>query len=50
MKVIITTDRPGSQLDKITKYTNKSLVKIGDRFAIDYIIENYKDITEYWNL
>jgi choline kinase len=46
MKVIITTSGTGSRLDKITKYTNKALVKIGDKFAIDYIIDNYKHIED----
>ena len=43
MKVIITTSGTGSRLDKITKYTNKSLVKSGDKLSIDYIIHNYKN-------
>lgn len=44
MKVIITTSGTGSRLDKITKYNNKSLVKVGDKLAIDYIIDNYKKL------
>lgn len=48
MKVIITTSGIGSRLDNLTKMTNKSLVNIGEKFVIDYIIEyylQYKNIT-----
>jgi NDP-sugar pyrophosphorylase family protein len=44
MKVIITASGTGSRLGNITLYTNKSLVKVGDKFTIDYIIDFYKDI------
>jgi NDP-sugar pyrophosphorylase family protein len=44
-KVIITTSGIGERLGEHTKYTNKSLVKVGDKYAICYIIDNYdKDI------
>ena len=42
MKVIITTSGIGSRLGDLTKYTNKSLMKVGDKFAIDYIFDLYK--------
>lgn len=41
MKVLITTSGLGSRLGDITKYTNKSLVKIGDKAAICHIIDSY---------
>ena len=45
-KVIITTSGIGSRLGDLTKYTNKSLVRIGKKPALSYIIESYpKDIT-----
>jgi len=40
-KVLITTSGTGSRLGDMTKYTNKSLLKIGDKFAISHIIEKY---------
>ena len=43
MKIIITTSGIGSRLGDLTKYTNKALVRIGNKFTIDYIIENYKN-------
>lgn len=44
-KVLITTSGIGSRLKELTKNTNKSLLKIGDKYAIDYIIQRYpKDI------
>ena len=44
MKVIITTSGTGSRLGDFTKYTNKSLVNVGDKYTIDFILENYKNI------
>ena len=46
MQIIITTSGIGSRLGNLTKNTNKCLVKIGDKYAIDYIINNYinKDV------
>lgn len=44
-KVLITTSGVGSRLGELTKYTNKSLVRIGKKPALSYIIESYpKDI------
>ena len=38
-KVLITTSGIGSRLGKLTDFTNKSLVRIGDKPAISHIIE-----------
>lgn len=44
-KVLITTSGLGQRLGNITKYTNKSLVRVGKKPAISYIVESYpKDI------
>ena len=40
-KVLITTSGIGSRLGELTKYTNKSLVRIGKKPTISYIIEKY---------
>lgn len=40
-KVLITTSGIGFRLGELTKYTNKSLVRIGRKPAISYIIESY---------
>jgi NDP-sugar pyrophosphorylase family protein len=40
-KVLITTSGIGSRLGEITDFTNKSLVVVGDKPAISYIIEKY---------
>ena len=45
--VLITTSGTGNRLDNLTKYTNKSLVRIGKKPAISYIIESYPDNTEF---
>ena len=45
--VLITTSGIGERLGNITKYTNKSLVKVGDKYAICYIIETYSENTEF---
>lgn len=47
MKVLITTSGIGSRLGDITKFTNKCLVRIGDKPAISYIIEKYSPETEF---
>jgi len=39
--VLITTSGIGSRLSNITEYINKSLIRIGDKFAISYIIDKY---------
>lgn len=46
-KVFIPTSGVGSRLGDFTKYTNKSLVKIGKKPVISYIIERYPSDTEY---
>lgn len=46
-KVLITTSGLGSRLGELTDYTNKSLVRIGDKPAISYIIESYSSDTEF---
>jgi NDP-sugar pyrophosphorylase family protein len=40
-KVLLTTSGIGSRLGEITKYTNKALVRIGDKPSISHIIEMY---------
>ena len=40
-KVLITTSGIGSRLGKLTDFTNKSLVRIGDKPAISHIIKYY---------
>ncbi len=40
-KVLITTSGVGSRLGELTKYTNKSLVRVGKKPAISYIVEAY---------
>lgn len=47
MKVFITTSGTGSRLGDLTKYTNKSMVKIGKKPAISYIIEQYPKDFEF---
>ena len=47
LKVLITTSGIGSRLGKLTDFTNKSLVRIGDKPAISYIIEYYPKDTNY---
>ena len=46
-KVLITTSGVGSRLGDLTKYTNKSLLKIGDKLAICHIIEKYNKHLEF---
>ena len=46
-KVFITTSGIGSRLGEMTKYTNKSLIKIGDKLAISRIIEKYNKYCEF---
>jgi NDP-sugar pyrophosphorylase family protein len=47
MRVLITTSGTGSRLENLTKNTNKSLLQIGDKYAICHIIDNYPDDTEF---
>ncbi len=46
-KVLITTSGVGSRLGNLTKYTNKSLIKIGDKLSICHIIEKYNKHLEF---
>lgn len=46
-KVLITTSGIGSRLGNLTKFTSKSLVRIGKKPAISYIIESYPSDTEF---
>lgn len=46
-KVLLTTSGLGSRLGNLTKFTNKSLVRIGKKPAISYIIELYPIDTEF---
>lgn len=48
LNVLITTSGTGERLGVFTKHTNKSLVKIGDKFAICHIIESYPDSTHFY--
>ena len=44
-KVLITASGLGQRLGDLTKYTNKSLIRIGKKPALSYIIETYpKDV------
>lgn len=45
--VLITTSGTGNRLGELTKYTNKSLVRIGKKPAISYIIESYPNDTRF---
>lgn len=47
MKVLITTSGTGSRLGELTKHTNKSLLRIGKKPAISYIIESYPADAEF---
>jgi NDP-sugar pyrophosphorylase family protein len=40
-KVLITTSGLGSRLGELSKYTNKSLIKLGDKAIISHIIDSY---------
>ena len=46
-KVLITTSGIGSRLGKLTQYTNKSLVRVGDKPPISYIVEKYPEDVEF---
>jgi len=46
-KVLITTSGIGSRLGDLTDYTNKALVKVGDKPAIAHIIESYPSDTQF---
>lgn len=40
-KILLLTSGVGSRLGNLTKYTNKALVRIGDKPGISYIIDKY---------
>ena len=46
-KVLLTTSGLGSRLGNLTKFTNKSLVRIGDKPVISHIIESYPNNIEF---
>jgi choline kinase len=46
-KVLIPTSGIGARLGNLTKHTNKSLVRVGKKPALSYIIESYPDDTEF---
>jgi len=45
--VLITTSGIGERLGNLTKFTNKSLVNVGDKYGICYIIESYDSNTDF---
>lgn len=45
--VLITTSGTGSRLEHLTTATNKSLLPIGDKYAICHIIDSYPEDTEF---
>jgi len=46
-KVLLTTSGLGSRLGNLTKFTNKSLVRVGDKPVISHIIETYTKNIEF---
>lgn len=46
-KVLLTTSGLGSRLGNLTKFTNKSLVRVGDKPIISHIIESYPNDVEF---
>lgn len=47
LNVLITTSGIGSRLGSITKYVNKSLVRVGDKAIISHIIDFYPKDTNF---
>lgn len=47
MKVLLTTSGTGSRLSSLTKYKNKSLIRVGEMPAISHIIKMYPNETEF---
>lgn len=47
LKVLITTSGLGHRLGDITRFTNKSLVRVGKKPALSYIIEAYPQDTDF---
>jgi len=46
-RVLITCSGLGNRIGELTKYTNKSLVRIGEKPAISYVINSYSKDTEF---
>ncbi len=46
-KVLITTSGIGSRLGEFTKFTNKSLLRVGKKPAISHIVESYPSNIEF---
>lgn len=46
-KVLITTSGIGSRLGEFTKFTNKTLLRVGDKPVISHIIEGYPKCTKF---
>tara|TARA_R110002020_G_scaffold48961_5_gene139863 strand:+ start:70 stop:1614 length:1545 start_codon:yes stop_codon:yes gene_type:complete len=46
-KVLITTSGIGRRLGKLTDFTNKALIRVGDKPAISHIIEHYPKDTKF---
>ncbi len=46
-KVLITTSGIGSRLGEFTKYTNKTLLRVGEKPVLSYIIESYPESTNF---
>ncbi len=46
-KVLLTTSGLGSRLGNLTKFTNKGLVRVGDKPIISHIIESYPIDVEF---
>jgi choline kinase len=46
-KVLITTSGTGSRLGNLTKYRNKTLIRVGKKPVISYIIEAYPKNTQF---
>ena len=46
-KVLITTSGIGSRLGDLTDFTNKTLVRIGDKPAISHILQSYPQETQF---
>lgn len=47
IKVLITTSGLGSRLGDLTSFTNKSLVKVGDKLALSHVIDCYPTETNF---
>jgi choline kinase len=45
-KILLVTSGTGSRLGGVTSYTNKSLVRVGEKPAISYIVESYPEYVE----